>query len=83
MNKPDIEISKAVNKLFILASLQENIILKMTKQGLRHGIKQKFNRIHRDISQLNRLVNKTLGDEELEGFDAITEKIEGLFESLE
>ena len=80
--KPPQKISIAVNKLFILASYQENIMMQVDIQ-LRHDVKRRFNRIHKDIKKLNALVNKHLHGEEMEGFDLITEKIDELFDSLE
>jgi len=80
--KPTKEQAIAVNKLFILASLQENIILSMPDQGLKHEIKQRFNRIHSEVTKLNAMVNSNLADEELEGFDLITDAIEQLFDSM-
>jgi hypothetical protein len=77
------EIATAVNKLFLLASMQENIIMQMDRTGLRHDVKQRFNRMYTDIKKLNRLVNNTLSAEEIEGFDLITDGINQFFESLE
>jgi predicted ABC-type exoprotein transport system permease subunit len=76
------QTSIAVNKLFILASCQENIMIQM-EEDLTHEVKYRFNRIFTDVKKLNKLVNKHLHNDEMDGFDLITEKIDDFFKSLE
>lgn len=77
MTKEDVDTKTAisVNQLFILASIQENIIMNMHEPRFKHLMKKRFNLVIKEIKVLNRFVNKTLVEEEMDGFDAITEEV--------
>jgi hypothetical protein len=83
MEEHPIEISTAVNKIFILASLQEDIMMQTPQLLMKHEIKHRFNKIFTEIKKLNKLVNSNMSEEELEGFDLIAEEINSLFKKLE
>jgi hypothetical protein len=83
MERPPIEISMAVNKLFVLASLQEDIMIETPQLLMKHEIKYRFNKIYAEVKKLNKLVNDVMCEEDIEGFDLITEEIKVLFKKLE
>jgi len=83
MDIPDIEISTAVNKLFILANLQENIMLNTPKLTMRHEVKFRFNNLFREVKKLNKLLNKTLCEKDIESFDLIAEQLNDVFNKIE
>ena len=67
--------SQSINKLFVLASVQENIILAMQDNEFKQMAKFKFNRAIKEIKSLNKFVNGVLDDNDINGFDEVTEKI--------
>jgi hypothetical protein len=83
MERPPIEISMAVNKLFVLASLQEDIMIETPQLLMKHEIKYRFNKIYAEVKKLNKLVNNVMCEEDIDGFDLITEEIKHLFKRLE
>jgi len=70
--------AQQINKLFILANLQENIIMQIKEPQYRHLAKQHFGKAIREIKLLNKFVNNHLTPEEVEGFDKLTEMIDEL-----
>ena len=73
----------AVNKLFVLASLQEDIMIETPQLLMKHEIKYRFNKIYAEVKKLNKLVNDVMCEEDIDGFDLITEEIKHLFKRLE
>jgi ABC-type Zn uptake system ZnuABC Zn-binding protein ZnuA len=69
----------AINKLYILANMQENIILHMQDPEFKHLAKQNFNRVIKEVKKLNNFINTNLSDVEAEGIDTITEEVETIF----
>lgn len=71
--------SQQINKLFILANLQENIIMQMDNSEFKQLAKQQFNKSIREIKRLNRFINDNLNDQEIEGIDNITDEVNNIF----
>jgi len=83
MDRPPEEVSMAVNKLFILASLQEDVMMSTPLLTMKHEIKYKFNKIFNEVKKLNKLINNTMDEEGVEAFDLITNEINLIFKRLE
>jgi hypothetical protein len=77
-----VEVSMTINELFILASVMEDLMKEVPQLKMKHEIKFRFNRIFSEVKKLNGLVNITLGEEEIDGFDLITHEVKKLFEGL-
>ena len=74
--------AKAINKLYLMANLMENILMTIPNP-YKQLTKQQFNKVIKEVKRLNKFVNGTLSDTEIEGIDAITEEFNEMLKKYE
>ena len=81
MNELD-QAAKAINKLYLMANLMENILMTIPNP-YKQLTKQQFNKVIKEVKRLNKFVNGTLSDTEIDGIDAITEEFNEMLKKYE
>ena len=81
-NKELEKAAKAINKLYLMANLMENILMTIPNP-YKQLTKQQFNKVIKEVKRLNRFVNGTLSDTEIDGIDAITEEFNEMLKKYE
>jgi len=74
--------AKAINKLYLMANLMENILMTIPNP-YKQLTKQQFNKVIKEVKRLNKFVNGTLSDTEIEGIDTITEEFDEMLKKYE
>jgi len=74
--------AKAINKLYLMANLMENILMTIPNP-YKQLTKQQFNKVIKEVKRLNKFVNGTLSDTEIEGIDTITEEFNEMLKKYE
>ena len=74
--------AKAINKLYLMANLMENILMTIPNP-YKQLTKQQFNKVIKEVKRLNKFVNGTLSDTEIDGIDAITEEFNEMLKKYE
>ena len=65
-----------------MANLMENILMTIPNP-YKQLTKQQFNKVIKEVKRLNKFVNGTLSDTEIDGIDAITEEFNEMLKKYE
>jgi len=65
-----------------MANLMENILMTIPNP-YKQLTKQQFNKVIKEVKRLNKFVNGTLSDTEIEGIDTITEEFNEMLKKYE